>query len=102
MTTYKVRMHRLAVLDMDALYEFLTTVMSKEGANRYIDAMIAEVNSLSIFADLYRPSRYADIRCYHPRACRMVSHNKRWVYVFHLETDMVIVDRILPSKMIKK
>ena len=102
MTTSPVRLHRLAVRDLDALYVFLITVMSKEGANRYIDAMIAEVNSLSIFADLYRPSRSADLRCYHPRACRMVSHNKRWVYVFHIETDMVIVDRILPSKMITK
>ena len=77
----------MAVLDMDALYVFLITVMSKEGANRYIDD---------------RPSRYADIRCYHPRACRMVSHNKRWAYVFHIEADTVIVDRILPSKMITK
>lgn len=32
----------------------------------------------------------------------MVSHNKRWVYIFHMEDDMVIVDRIRPSKTITK
>ena len=32
----------------------------------------------------------------------MVSHNKRWVYIFHMEDDMVIVDRIRPSKTIAK
>ena len=31
----------------------------------------------------------------------MVSHNKRWDYVFHIEEDYVIVDRIIPAKMNK-
>ena len=102
MTTYKVRMHRMAVLDMDALYEFLISVMSKEGANRYIDMITNEVLSLSILANVYSPSQYADIRRYHPQARRMVSHNKRWVYIFHIEDDSVIIDRILPAKLITK
>ena len=61
-----------------------------------------KVLPLSILADIYPPSRYADIRRYHSRARRMVSHNKRWVYIFHIEDDTVIVDRILPSKLITK
>ena len=32
----------------------------------------------------------------------MVSHNKRWVYIFHIEDDTVAVDRILPSKLITR
>ena len=36
--------------------------------------MIAEVQSLSVYADLYRPSTMADIRQYHPKARHMVSH----------------------------
>ena len=31
----------------------------------------------------------------------MVSHNKRWVYIFHIDGDFAIVDRILPAKNIK-
>ena len=34
-------------------------------------------------------------------ARRMVSHNRRWVYVYHIEENFVIVDRILPAKMNK-
>ena len=34
-------------------------------------------------------------------AFRYVVNNKRWTYVFHIEDDTVVVDRILPSKMIK-
>ena len=74
--------------------------MSREGANKYIDMMFAEVESLSVFADLYRPSTMTSIRIYHPQARRMVSHNRRWVYIFHIEDDIVIVDRIRPAKII--
>lgn len=64
--------------------------------------MLAEVNTLSILADLYPVSRYADVRRYHPKARRMVSHNKKWVYIFHTEGDVVVLDRIRPSKLIKQ
>ena len=47
-------------------------------------------------------SRYADIRAIHPRARRMVSHNRKWVYVFHIEDGVVVVDRIFPMKMITR
>ena len=51
MTTYKVKIHRSALRDLDKLHEYLISVMSQDGANRYIDAMMDEVKSLSIFAD---------------------------------------------------
>lgn len=31
----------------------------------------------------------------------MVSHNRKWIYVYHIEEQFVIVDRILPAKMNK-
>ena len=100
MTVYKVKMHYSAVRDIDELENFLLSVMSREGANKYIDMMFAEVESLSVFADLYRPSPKTSIRINHPRARRMVSHNRRWVYIFHIEGDIVIVDRKRPAKTI--
>ena len=42
-----------------------------------------------------------DIRQIHPEARRMVSHNRKWVYVYHIEASFVIVDRILPANMNK-
>ena len=102
MTTYKIRIDDSAESDLRHLFEFLISVMSRDGANRYIDMIANEVLSLSILADTYSPSHYADIRRYHPQACRMVSHNKRWAYVFHIEDDTVVVDRILSSKLITK
>ena len=102
MTVYKVEISPSAKGDLADMMAYLRTVQSREGSHRYINVMYAEVQSLSIFADLYPPSRYADIRRYHPRARRMVSHNKRWVYIFHIEEDVVVLDRFRPSKKVAK
>ena len=102
MTTYKIRIDDSAESDLRHLFDFLINVMSRDGANRYIDMITNEVLSLSILANVYSPSQYADIRRYHPQARRMVSHNKRWVYIFHIQDDSVIIDRILPAKLITK
>lgn len=75
MKTYRVRISRKSWRDVEELSDYLLTVISIEGARKYLDTMIAEVQSLALFADLYRPSTMADIRQYHPKARRMVSHN---------------------------
>ena len=100
MTICKVEIDESARNDLSNLLTFLKTVMSREGALRYIDVMVEEVQSLSLFAGLYQPSRSMIIRKIHPAARRMLSHNRKWNYVFHIEDDTVVVDRILPSKMI--
>ena len=102
MKKYTVKVSKKAQRDIEDLSNFLLTVISMEGARRYLDTMIAEVMSLSVFADLYRTSTKEDILQYHPQARRMVSHNKRWVYIFHIEDETVIVDRIRPAKLIAK
>ena len=59
-----------------------------------------EIKSLSIYADCYITSRSRTIRSVHPKARRMVSHNHKFVYVFHIEDDAVMLDRVLIGKMI--
>ncbi len=55
-----------AAVNLADLMMYLRTVQSREGSHRYVDVMLTEVQSFSLFADLYSPSRYADIRRYHP------------------------------------
>ena len=52
MKNYRIRISRKAQRDVEELSDFLLTVLSKEGARRYLDTMIAEVMSLALFADL--------------------------------------------------
>lgn len=102
MQTFKVEINPSARADIEELTDWIRGKLSLEEGDKYLNAMIGEVQSLSFFANLYKPSHYEDVCRYHPQACRMVSHNKKWIYIFHTEDDIVVVDRIRPAKLIKK
>lgn len=101
MKIYKVRILRSAEADIDALADFLFEKLSREGAYRYLEFMKQEVMSLSIYANCFADTHSKTIRDIHPKARRMVSHNHKWAYVFHIEGDTVWVDRIIPSSSVQ-
>ena len=100
MKTYKVRVLQSAEADIDELADFLFEKLSKEGAYRYLDFMKQEVLSLSVYADCFAKTQSKTILAIHPKARRMLSHNHKWAYVFHIEDDTVFVDRIIQSSSI--
>ena len=51
-TVYKVKLRESALRDLAELRDYLKTVMSREGAHRYVSNMRDEVQSLSVYADL--------------------------------------------------
>ncbi len=101
MQIYEVRISHAAFADMSELRKFLNTMLSEDGAIRYANNMRTEMKMLSLCADCYGRSTSLTLRRIHPEARRMVSHNRKWIYVYHIEDKYVIVDRILPSKMNK-
>ena len=101
MQVYEVRISHAADADMDKLRTFLKEMLSEEGAIRYANNMRAEIKMLAVYADCYRRTTSKTLLLIHPDARRMVSHNRRWIYVYHIEEDIVILDRILPAKMNK-
>ena len=102
MTVYKVKLAASVEEDVEDLKKFLRSVLSREGAHRYIDAIISEMMSLSVFADCFGVSRSLTIRAIHSQARRMVSRNRKFVYVYHIEGDTVFIDRILNAKLITR
>ena len=102
MREYRVIINRAARVDFLEIRTFLWGVLSFQSAEKYANAMRAEIKSISIFADCFQRSTSKQILSIHPQARRMVSHNKRWVYIFHIEDDFAIVDRILSAKNIKQ
>lgn len=101
MQIYDVRISQAALQDMDRLRAFLLEMMSEDGAVRYANNMRTEIKMLSVYADLYRKTTSKTFLQIHPEARHMVSHNRRWDYVFHVEDGFVVVDRIIPAKMNK-
>ena len=84
---------------MVELRKFLKAMMTEEGAVRYANNMRIEVKTLAVYAECYGRSTSATLRRIHPEARRMVSHNRKWVYVYHIDGSFAIVDRILPAQM---
>ena len=100
MRIYNVRVLQSAEADIDELADFLFEKLSKEGAYRYLDSMRNEVMSLSVYADCFAETHSKTIQSIHPKARRMISHNHKWAYVFHIEDETVFVDRILSSRIV--
>ena len=103
MRVYKhVENSKTAELDIYNIALFLFYVMSDEGARNYLQAMRQEMKLLAYYADIYQDSDSVMIKNIHPEARRMLSHNKKWNYIFHIEDEIVVVDRILASSTISK
>lgn len=99
MKTYNVKILDTAEADIEELADFLFENLSRESAYRYLDFMRQEAKSLSVYANCFSESRSKRIRSIHSKARRMVSHNHKWAFIFHIENETVFVDRILPSSI---
>ena len=99
MKTYDVKILDTAEADIEELADFLFKNLSRESAYRYLDFMRQEAKSLSVYANCFSESRSKTIQAIHPNARRMVSHNHKWAFVFHIEGETVFVDRILLSSV---
>lgn len=101
MQIFEVRISLAAYSDMAQLRVFLKEMLSLEGAVRYANNMREEIKMLSVYAECNGLSTSQTLRKIHPKARRMMSHNRKWLYVYHIEDSFVIVDRIIPAKMNK-
>ena len=99
MRIYEVRISQDALQDIARLRTFLLEMMSEDGAVRYANDMRAEIKMLPVFADLYRKTSSKTFLQIHPDARHMVSHNRRWDYVFHVEGGIIIDSCSLKKKM---
>ena len=81
MQIYDVRISHGALLDMNELRVFLKAILSEVGAVRYANAMRDEIKSLSVYGSCMSRTTSQTLLAIHPDARRIVSHNRRWIYV---------------------
>lgn len=90
-----------AEADVDHIREWVTSVQSREFAIKYVNRIFDEIETLSYLADSLPESSYGIPRLYHPNAKTMTVGNHKLTVIFHTDGDYVIVDKILPSAMMK-
>ena len=102
MKIYKVVYSIAAVDDLKDIVSYIKSIYRLEAGYKYIDRISEQVDSLSNCADAISANRSEMIKNLYPEAKTISIMNHRWTAVFHTEGDFVIVDRLIPSKMIIK
>ena len=99
MHVYRVIVSNKASLDLDAMAEYIASLYRPESGHNYVDRILGQLAALSYTADIYPFSRFTTAKRIHPKAKTLSIINHRWTAIFHIDGNFVIVDRIIPSKM---
>lgn len=99
MRVYRVIVSKTASFDLDSMAEYIASLYRPESGHNYVNRILGQLEALSYTADTYQFSRLMTAKRIHPRAKTLSIINHRWTVIFHIEGDFVIVDRIIPSKM---
>lgn len=99
MQVYEVIVSNKASSDLDAMAEFIASLYRPESGHKYVNRILGQLAALSYSADAYPFSRLMSAKRIHPQAKTLSIINHQWTVVFHIDGIFVIVDRIIPSKM---
>ncbi len=102
MKHYVVSVSEKVFDEIDSISDFIISVSTPEHAIRYKNQLIAEIKTLSYLADAIAFSDWKTAKECHPQAKRLITQNKKWNVVFHIDGDYVIIDKLIPSKLVKK
>ncbi len=102
MRSYKILVSKAALFDLDGIAQYVSSLYRPESGHKYVNKILGRLASLSFTADIYQTSRFAIAKEIHPMAKTMSIINHRWTVVFHTNEDYLIIDRIIPSKMMVK
>lgn len=100
MTERKLILSDDSVEDMRDIASFIVSVSRPQHAMRYIDEVLAELNTLCCMATMLPESRYYYPKRFHPESKMMTLHKKPLCAIFHIEGESVVVDRIVHPSMI--
>lgn len=100
MIEFKVRILDNVFDDINEIADYIVAVSNPEHAVKYARELGAEIMTLRYLAGIIPESRYLSVKKYHPRTKQMPTRNKKLNIIFHIEGNVAIVDKIMPSKMI--
>ena len=102
MKRYKVVFHRRVYQQIADIQDYIIGFNTYESAIRYSNRLFEEMYTLSYLADVMPETDWATAKEYHPEAKRMVTHNRKWNIIFHIEGGFVIIDSIVASSTMKQ
>ena len=101
MKYYKVSVSKTVLAEIEEISDFIISISTPEHAIRYNNQLIGEIATLSYLGGIINYSQWKMAKRCNPKAKRYITKNKKWNIIFHIDGEYVIVDKLLPSKMIK-
>ena len=102
MNNYKLNVKQEVYDDIEDFKQFIVTVGSRDLAIQYTENLLAEIEKLSYLADKMQLSKWKVAKKYHPQARRLITENRKWNIIYHIQGEFVVVDKIIPSSMMVK
>lgn len=102
MNNYKLNVKQEVFDDIEDIRHFIVSVGSKDLAIQYTETLIAEIEKLTYLAEKMQLSKWKVAKKYHPQARRLVTKNRKWNIVYHIQGEFVVVNKIIPSSMMIK
>ena len=100
MQNYKVVYSLAATKDIDNIVAYIRGIYRLESGLRYVGRIREKLEALSYSANALPNSRKRTIHNIHPEAKSLAIMNHKWTAVFHISGNYVIIDRLLPSKLV--
>ena len=103
MNEYKVLIRKSVFAKINEIADYVETVSNKEHAQQYADELEKSLYILSnpIIVNAMQVSQWQTAKKYHLRAKRLITKNRKWNIIFHIEGVYVVVDAIIPSSLMK-
>ncbi len=99
-----MKSYRLVVTDnvwnnLTEITQYITSVASENLAMKYTDQLLDEIRELSnpLLADAMQFSQWQTAKQLHPQAKRLITKNRKWNIIFHIDGQFVVIDGIIAT-----
>ncbi len=100
MKNYTLIVSESAISDLREIAVYVAGLYHSDSGHKYVNRILGQLAGLSYTADIIQFSRRKTVKRIHPHAKTLSVVNRRWTIVFHTAEKYVVIDRILPSKMV--
>ena len=101
MRNYQVIVSEDVLSELDNISTYIASFYRQDSGHKYVNRILGKLASLCFAAEAYPISSYSEAKKSHPEARTMSIINHRWTVIFHIDRNLVMIDCIIPSKMIR-
>ena len=100
MQIYDINYSKCVVDKIGDLFDYIATINTYESANRYVEELIDEINTLSYRADTIQSLVYTTAHNHNTSSKRLLVKKNKISVFFHITRNCIFVDDIIPSKLV--